>query len=80
MSNPVQLDQDVKAKLGALLSQVDPVIEKVLAEMTSEELRHALDTMRNYLKLNLVHNFEKELQSRNKNIEDFDGMFNEITK
>lgn len=79
-NNPVKMDDDVKKHLSDLLSAVDPVISETLSNMTAPELKHAMDTMSHYLKLDLKYYFNREIQSRSKNIEDFDDMFTRVTK
>lgn len=74
------MDDDVKKHLSDLLSAVDPVISETLSNMTAPELKHAMDTMSHYLKLDLKYYFNREIQSRSKNIEDFDDMFTRVTK
>ncbi len=78
--NPVEMDAGVKKHLSDLLTAIDPVISEILADMTTPQLKHAMKTMSQYLKLDLKYYFDREIQNRTKNIDDFDDMFTRITK
>lgn len=80
MQDHLSLNDNVKRHLHKLVTQVEPVINQVLSEMTSQELNHTLKQFEPYLKLDLKFYVQREAQSRSKTVEDFDTMFNQVTR
>lgn len=79
MIDQVKLDDGVKRNMAALLKAVEKPIQKSLKNMTTAEIKHALENYSEYLKLDIRHYLNTELQSRDVGVNDFDTMFNNVT-
>lgn len=73
-----RVENSAKEKLQNLMSQVQPVINRCLADFERQEIEFILNNYRRYLKINLERDFEQARHQAPVQVNSADTAFNDI--
>lgn len=74
----MRLEQTSLEKLGKLLAEVQPIIDRHLTQFERQEIEFVLNNYRKYLKLDLLRDFENARERAPVQIDQTDNAFNDI--
>ena len=72
----MSVETSAKMKLAALMNEVQPVIDKHIAEMSSSEINYMLDKIPEFLRIDLKRDLEKAQKEAPISTSKFDDLFN----
>lgn len=74
----MRLEQTSLEKIGKLLAEIQPIIDRHLTQFERQEIEFVLNNYRTYLKLDLLRDFEKARERAPVQIDHTDDAFNDI--
>ena len=72
----MSVETSAKTKLAQLMNDVQPVIDRHIAEMNSSEINYMLDKIPEFLRINLKRDLEKTKKEAPVATSKFDDLFN----